>query len=335
MQVRKSGAILICLLSPIGVLLALYFSILSGSTHINTTDIFGAILSFDKENLTHNIILTSRLPRALGAILVGSLLAMSGAVMQGMTRNYLASPSLMGVSDGAGLVITLLIILLPSMNSLQMMIFSLIGSAIGVSIVFGIASLVRGGFAPVKLAIIGTVIGTFLSSLSAVLATYFQVSQTMSFWFHARIHQINMDLLLFSLPFAIIGMILAICLSSSISILSLGEETSTGLGLQKGLVKGLSMLSVVIMTGIAVALVGKIGFIGLIIPHMTRFLVGSDYRWIIPCSGMIGGIFLTLCDSISIYINAPYETPVGVVTSIIGVPFFLYLIKKKGGTSYG
>ncbi|WP_226528879.1 FecCD family ABC transporter permease [Metabacillus niabensis] len=324
----------IFVLSPVAVILSLFLSIRSGSTPISYGDIMGAFLSYDSENMTHTIIMTSRLPRAIGAMVVGALLAMSGAIMQGMTRNYLASPSIMGVSDGAGFVITLAVIFLPSMSSLQMMVFSLVGSALGVGIVFGIASLIRNGLSPVKLAIIGTIIGTFFSSVSAALATYFQVSQTMSFWYNARIHQMNTDLLVFSLPFAGIGLLLALLLANSISVLSLGEETSAGLGQRKGMVKMFTILSVVMMTGISVALVGKVGFVGLIIPHITRFLIGGQYRSIIPCAGIIGGVFLTLSDSLSVYINYPYETPIGVVTAMIGVPFFLYLIKTKGGTSH-
>ncbi|PGT76569.1 iron ABC transporter permease [Bacillus sp. AFS040349] len=331
---RKRSILYVSLLSPIVIVFVLFLSIRSGSTSISSADIFEAIFAFDANNVTHNIVITSRVPRAIGAMLIGALLAMSGALMQGMTRNYLASPSIMGVSDGAGFVITLAVIFLPGMSSLQMMMFSLIGSAVGVGIVFGLASLIRNGFSPVKLAIIGTIIGTFLSSLSAAFATYFQVSQTMSFWYNARLHQINPGLLLFSIPFATIGIILALFLSNSISILSLGEETSASLGQRKGIVKGLTILSVVIMTGISVALVGKIGFVGLIIPHITRFLIGRQYKIVIPIAGIFGGVFLTLCDSLSLYMNYPFETPVGVVTAIIGVPFFLYLIKTKGGAQH-
>ncbi|WP_374717860.1 FecCD family ABC transporter permease [Neobacillus sp.] len=325
---------IILFLSPIGILLSIFLSVRSGSTYISTGQIVEAVVLFDPENITHAVIMTSRIPRAVGSMVIGALLAMSGAIMQGMTRNYLASPSIMGVSDGAAFVITLSLIFLPSMTSLEKMILSLVGSSLGVGIVLGLASLVRNGLSPVRLAIIGTIIGTFFSSLSAALASYFQISQTMSFWYNARLHQINPDLLVFSIPFAAVGVLLALALSNSITILSFGDEVSISLGQRRGLVKILAMLAVVMMTGISVALVGKIGFVGLMIPHISRFLVGIDYKWVIPCSGIIGGIFLTLCDVISIYVNYPFETPIGVVTSIIGVPFFLYLIKTRGGANY-
>jgi iron complex transport system permease protein len=184
---------------------------------------------------------------------------------------------------------------------------------------------------PVRLAIIGTITGSFLSSISAALSTYFQVSQNISFWYNAKLHQITPDKIKIIIPFAIIGIITALIISKSITILSLGEEISISLGQNTKLIKIVAMLTVVILTGISVALAGKIAFVGLIIPHIVRFFVGSDYRWIVPCSGVMGAILLAFSDIISRFINYPFETPIGVVTSFIGVPFFLYLARTKGG----
>ncbi|QBZ26729.1 Fe-bacillibactin uptake system FeuB [Bacillus cereus] len=251
--------------------------------------------------------------------------------MQGMTRNYLASPSIMGVTDGAAFVITLSMIFLPGMSSIGMVACSMIGSALGAGIVFGFGSLLQNGLSPVRLAIIGTVIGTFLSSVSAAMASYFQISQNVSFWFNAKLDQVDPNIIKITIPFGIIGIILALLISKSITILSLGEEVSINLGQRTKLVKAMAILSVIFLTGTAVALVGKVGFVGLIIPHITRFIIGVDYKWILPCAGVIGGVFLALCDVLSRFINYPFETPIGVVTSLIGIPFFLYLIRTRGG----
>jgi len=152
-----------------------------------------------------------------------------------------------------------------------------------------------------------------------------------SFWYNARLHQMDPGLIKLAVPFALVGIALALMISRSITILSLGEEVSVGLGQRTKLVKAMAVASVVLLTGISVALAGNIGFVGLIIPHITRFLVGADYRWIIPCAGVLGAVFLALADILSRFLNYPFETPVGVVTSLIGVPFFLYLIYKRGG----
>ncbi|HGE5782451.1 MULTISPECIES: FecCD family ABC transporter permease [Bacillus] len=333
---RKINAVpmIILCLAPIFILLTVMLSILYGAKNIDFETAWNALFHFDSGNVNHNIIITSRLPRVVAALLVGAFLAISGALMQGMTRNYLASPSIMGVTDGSAFVITMCMVFLPGMSSVGMILCSMLGSALGAGIVFGFGSLLRNGLSPVRLAIIGTVIGTFLSSISAAIASYFQVSQNISFWYNTRLDQVDPNVLKLTIPFGIVGIILALLISKSITILSLGEEVSINLGQRTKLVKATAILSVVFLTGTAVALVGKIGFVGLIIPHITRFLIGVDYKWIVPCAGVIGGVFLALCDVLSRFVNYPFETPIGVVTSLIGIPFFLYLIRTRGGEKH-
>ncbi|PEX90972.1 FecCD family ABC transporter permease [Bacillus cereus] len=331
MQKTNAVPVTILCIAPILILFTVILSVLYGAKNIDAETVWNALFHFDSSDVNHNIIITSRLPRVVAALLVGAFLAISGALMQGMTRNYLASPSIMGVTDGAAFVITLSMIFLPGMSSIGMVLCSMAGSALGAGIVFGFGSLLQNGLSPVRLAIIGTVIGTFLSSVSAAMASYFQISQNVSFWFNAKLDQVDPNIIKITIPFGIIGIILALFISKSITILSLGEEVSINLGQRTKLVKALAILSVIFLTRTAVALVGKIGFVGLIIPHITRFLIGVDYKWILPCAGVIGGVFLALCDVLSRFVNYPFETPIGVVTSLIGIPFFLYLIHTRGG----
>ncbi|MDD1370887.1 iron chelate uptake ABC transporter family permease subunit, partial [Bacillus sp. MHSD17] len=184
-----------------------------GAKSIDAETVWNALFHFDSSVVNHNIIITSRLPRVVAALLVGAFLAISGALMQGMTRNYLASPSIMGVTDGAAFVITLCMIFLPGMSSIGMVVCSMIGSALGAGIVFGFGSLLQNGLSPVRLAIIGTVIGTFLSSVSAAMASYFQISQNVSFWFNAKLDQVDPNIIKITIPFGIIGIILALLIS--------------------------------------------------------------------------------------------------------------------------
>jgi len=331
MDREKARAYAIIYSSPFLCIVVILLSISLGTMNISFQEIYQAFFLFDPENVQHVIIRTARFPRAVGTLLIGGLLAMSGAMMQGMTRNYLASPSIMGVSDGAAFMITLAFVFLPGMSSFQMLAISFLGSAMGVFLVVGLASVIKNGFSPLRLAIIGTVFGSFLSSLSSAIASYFQVSQNMSFWYNARLHQLNNELLIVCIPLAIVGIIMALTLSKSIAILSLGKEVATSLGQRTFIIQLLTMVAVVVMTGISVSLAGKIGFVGLIIPHITRMIVGVDYKKIIPCSGILGGLFLVICDTFSRFINYPFESPIGIVTAFLGVPFFLYLIKTKGG----
>lgn len=319
------------LITPLLIIGITIISVLYGTKDISIQTVWQAIFTFDESNVDHQIIVTSRIPRAVAVLFVGAFLAVSGAIMQGITRNYLASPSLMGVNDGSAFVITLAIVLVPGLPNYQMIILSIIGSALGAGLVFGFGVAIKNGLSPVRLAIIGTVIGTFLSSIASAIAMYFQVSQTVASWYNTKIHTVDTDMLLLSIPFGIVGMLIAIFCARAITIASLGEDVATGLGQKTKLVRYLSMFSVVLLTGTSVALVGKIAFVGLVIPHIVRFLVGVDYRYIIPCSLLIGAFFLSLCDIISRFINYPFETPIGVVTAFIGIPFFLYLIRSRGG----
>ncbi len=322
-------------ISPIFIGIIALVSILYGTKDISAFTVWEAITHFDQGNIDHQIIRTNRIPRAVAVLLVGAFLAVAGAVMQGITRNFLASPSLMGVNDGSAFAITLAIVFFPGLANYQMIIISMLGSALGAGLVFGFGSLIRNGLSPVRLAIIGTVIGTFLSSIATAIAMYFQVSQTISAWYNTKIHTVDPNMLLLSIPFGVVGLLLAIISARAITISSLGEDIAIGLGQKTKIIKIISMFSVVCLTGTAVALVGKIAFVGLVIPHITRFIVGVDYRYIIPCSAVIGAFFLSLCDVVSRFINYPFETPIGVVTALVGVPFFLYLIRKFGGEKRG
>ena len=169
----------------------------------------------------------------------------------------------------------------------------------------------------------------FLNGVSQALATYYQVSQNISFWYNTRLHQIDPLVIKWSIPIAIIGLLLALAVSKAITAISLGDEVAQGLGIKLMKMKLLTILSVAILTGISVAMVGKITFIGLVIPHIARFIVGEDYKRIIFFAGILGAFFLAWADIISRAINPLFETPIGVVTALVGVPFFLYLIRVK------
>lgn len=319
------------IVAPILIVAVTFISIIYGTKDISLHTIWQSIVNFDKSDPDHQIIRSNRIPRAIAVLCVGAFLAVAGAIMQGITRNYLASPSLMGVNDGSAFVITLAVVFIPGLANYQMILLSIAGSAMGAALVFGFGSLIRNGLSPVRLAIIGTVIGTFLSSLATAIAMYFQVSQTIAAWYNTKIHTVNMDMLLMSMPFGAVGLVLALICARAITITSLGEDIATGLGQKTKAIRYLSMFAVVLLTGTSVALVGKITFVGLVIPHIVRFIVGIDYRNIIPCSILIGALFLSLCDLVSRYLNFPFETPIGVVTAFIGIPFFLYLIRSRGG----
>lgn len=322
---------LILIIVGIGLLLiSVVASINFGAADLSYRDVYNALFHFDEDNPAHTIIRQLRFPRAVAAICVGAALAVSGAIMQGMTRNPLASPSIMGVTAGSSFLIAIALVAIPGVTYLGLMMFSFVGAGLGAALVFGITSFSRGGITPVKLALAGSAITSLLSSLSTAVGIKFNISKDISYWFAGGVSSVQPQHVLFTLPFILAALLLALVLSRSISILSLGEEVAKGLGQNTGIVKLMGTIVVLLLTGAAVSIAGMIGFIGLVIPHITRFLVGNDYRLIIPCSAILGGVLLIVADIVGRMVNAPFETPVGAITAIIGVPFFLYLARKEG-----
>lgn len=310
--------------------LSIIVSINFGASNLSYQDVWKAIFYFDQNNSSHVIIRELRLPRAVAAICVGAALAVSGAIMQGMTRNPLASPSIMGVTSGSSFLIAIALAVLPGISYLGLMMFSFVGAGLGAALVFGISAMAKGGITPVKLALVGSAITSLLSSLSTAIGIKFNVSKDISYWYAGGVSSIQPQHILFAIPFIVVGLILALILSRSISVLSLGEDVAKGLGQRTGYIQLLGTIAVLLLTGAAVSIAGMIGFVGLVIPHITRFLVGVDYRWIIPCSAILGGILLITADIVGRMVNPPFETPVSAITALIGVPFFLYLARKEG-----
>lgn len=312
------------------VFIAIFISIRFGASQLTYADIFDALFNFDETNSSHIIIHELRLPRAIAAILVGSALAVSGAIMQGVTRNALASPSVMGVTAGASFFVAIVFALFSTPAYYITIAASFIGAGVGAGLVFGLTAIAKGGITPVKLALAGSAITALLSSLTTAIGLKFNISKDISYWYAGGLASIQPVHVKIAIPFVIAGILLSVFLSRSISVLSLGEDIAKGLGQKTNVVRILSTCAVLLLTGAAVSIAGMIGFVGLVVPHIVRALVGVDYRWIIPCSAILGGGLLLFADILGRIVNAPFETPVGAVTALIGVPFFLYLARKDG-----
>ncbi|SEO07333.1 iron complex transport system permease protein [Amphibacillus marinus] len=329
--IKRSIVGIFIILFGLGLLvISMIASILFGAAEIELTTIWQSIVSYDVSLTSHQVVYELRIPRTLAAVAVGACLSVSGAIMQGVTRNPLASPSIMGISAGAAFMIALAFAFFPGTTSLGLMLSAFIGAGLGTTTVFGLSAFSRGGLSPVKLALAGTAISAFLQSLSSAIAIHFDVARDISFWFAGGVAGTRWATLEVIIPVVTIGLIGAMVLSRSITILSLSEEVAIGLGVEINHIRILAILVVLLLTGAAVSIAGTIGFVGLVIPHITRFLVGADYRWIIPCSAILGALLLVLADIGARMINPPFETPVGTMTALIGVPFLLYLARKGG-----
>jgi iron complex transport system permease protein len=325
-------AILILIAGLAALLVALVFSVSLGATNIPFLKVWEAIFYFDSTQTEHQIIQELRFPRALAGALVGASFAASGAIMQGMTRNPLADPGLLGINAGAGFALAVCFAFFPGLAFNKLILASFVGAAIGTGMVYGVGSLAVGGLKPVRLALAGAAVGSLLVALSEGIAIYFGISQDLAFWYAGGVSGTKWLQLEVIWPWVTGGLAASIMISKSVTMLSLGDNVAAGLGLRTGMVKLAGAAIVLVLAGTAVAAVGAIGFVGLIIPHISRALVGVDYRWIIPCSAVLGSLLMVVADIGGRMVNPPFETAVGVIIALIGVPFFLYLARKERRT---
>nr|WP_204543796.1 iron ABC transporter permease [Peribacillus deserti] len=310
------------------VLFALAVSVMYGTTNIDAATVWRAVFDFNPQNTQHQVIREIRLPRALTAALIGAFLALSGAIMQALTQNPLAEPSLLGISYGAALALVTALTLFPGISSSGSVLVSMAGAGLTVLLVFSLAAVSKGGMAPVKLALAGVAIGMFLSSLTSVIAIHFDVAKDLSFWYAGSLAGSSWNGVKMLLFAGVFGMLIAVLLARSLTLLNLGTEVTKGLGINVRFVNFLGVLAVLLLTGSSVAISGTVAFAGLVIPHISRMLTGPDYRYILPVSAVLGSLLLILGDIGARMINPPYETPIGVVTAAVGVPFFLYLVRS-------
>ena len=304
-------------------------SITWGAADIAYSDIVQAFTAFDGST-NHLIIRTVRLPRSLIAMLVGAALAVAGAIMQGLTRNPLADPGILGVNAGAAFAVVVETFIFGSSSLTIYAWYAFAGAAISAISVYLLGSLGRGGLTPFNLTIAGAALTAFISSItSGILILSQRTLEEIRFWLAGSVAGRDMNLLLQVLPYICVGLILAIALSKQITILSLGEDTARSLGQSTALIKILAAISMILLAGASVAIAGPIGFIGLIVPHIVRFLVSIDYRWILPYSAILGATMMLIADLGGRLVLQPSELPVGLVMPLIGAPFFIYLIRWK------
>ncbi len=327
---RTPPVLVLGLVAGLGLLvLAMMSSVLFGAADIGPATVWAALFAYE-DSTDHLIIRTLRVPRALIGAMVGASLAVAGAVMQGITRNPMASPGILGINAGAALAVVAAVYLLGASSLVVYAWFAFAGAGLAAVGVYALGSAGRGGPTPLKLTVAGAATAALLSSLTTgILILDQRTLDQIRFWLAGSVAGRDLDLFLQVFPYMAVGLVGAIVLGRQLTALSLGEDVARGLGQRTGLVKAAAALVVVLLAGSSVAVAGPIGFVGLVIPHVVRFFVGVDYRWILPYAAVLGGIFLVLADVAARLVLRPLELPVGVMTALIGGPFFVYLVRWK------
>ncbi len=301
-------------------------------------DLSEALAFGDSASVDSLILFRTRIPRVLLAVSVGAGLAVAGAVLQALLRNPLAEPHILGVSGGAafGGVLTLFLAAkLPLPSYLLTPVGSFAGALTAMLVVYGLGT-VHGRLQPYTFLLAGVVCNAFTGALIMAVNAMADLFQThgILFWLMGSLATTSYPLVAVSFAYVLFGSGILLGQARSLNALSLGEEGAAQLGVDVGGVRRVCFIVSSLLVGAAVAVSGMIGFVGLIVPHVTRLLFGPDHRLLLPASALVGGIFLALADTLARSLSATAEVPVGVVTAICGGPFFVYLLRRQGARDF-
>lgn len=326
MLARRLSGVLILL----GLLtVALIASLAVGAKPIPISTVIEAFISYDPTNTDHLVIRELRQPRTILGVMVGMALGVSGAVMQAITRNPLADPGLLGVNAGASFAVVLGIWWFGVASVMGLVWFAFVGAALTSVVVYLLGSAGRGGATPVRMALAGAAISAFLFALTRAVTIIDQATlDQFRFWAVGSMSGRDTDVVWNLAGFVAVGLIVAFALSRHLNALALGEDAAAALGIKIGLTRAFSGFSIMLLCGAAVAAVGPIAFIGLVIPHAMRAMFGPDQRWLLPACALAGPVLLIGCDTIGRVVARPGEVQVGIMTAAIGGPAFVYLVRK-------
>jgi len=327
-SILKNGVFF--LIAVAGLLVSIFFAVSFGAKDITLHTVWSAVADYNPNITGQQIIHELRLPRVLGAAVTGAAFAAAGALMQGVTRNPLADSGVLGVNAGAMFVVALSFAFFPHLSYALLMVMSFLGALASTGLIFFISAAGKGSMTPLKVTLAGAVVAALLHSLSTGVAIYYDLSQDLAFWYAGGVSGIKWAHLQVLVPVIAVFIILATFMGRSVTLLSMGNDVAANLGVNTALTRAAGLMIAVVLAGVSVSAAGAIGFVGLVIPHIARKIVGVTYRLIIPMSALLGAILLILADLASRTVSPPRELAIGIMVALVGVPFFLYIARKEG-----
>ena len=326
---RPARVRVLWLLVSVLVLAALMVaSVALGSRDVAWADVWAALGGAD--DTLEQAAVAKRIPRTLLAVLMGAALGLSGAVMQGVTRNPLADPGILGVNMGASLAVVTAVAFLGLTSPTAYIWVAMAGAAVSAVFVYTIGSLGRGGATPLKLALAGTATSVaFASLVSAVVLPRNDIAGSFKLWQIGGVGGASYERLGQVLPFLVVGFVVCLLSARALNSLALGDELAAGLGERVAVVRAVAALGAVVLCGASTAVAGPIAFVGLVVPHACRLLVGVDHRWQLPFSALVGAALLTAADVVGRIVARPSDIEVGIVTALIGAPFFIHIVRRQ------
>ena len=319
----------VSLLALVILLIALcILSIAVGTREVSWLEIFAALQG--QVDSVGEAAVSMRMPRTLLAVMAGGALGLSGAIMQGVTRNPLADPGILGVNIGASLAVVIGLAWFGMSVAYAYVWTAIFGAGVTAVFVYTIGSLGRGGATPLKLALAGAATSVALSSFTiAVVLPRNDIAGGVRSWQIGGVGGATYDTLQLVLPFLLVGFVLSLLSARKLNMLALGDDLAAGLGEKVALARGTAGAGAILLCGAATAACGPIGFVGLTVPHLCRLLVGVDHRWILPFSALSGASLLLLADVFGRIVARPSELAVGVITAFIGAPFFIWIVRRQ------
>lgn len=325
MRRRTVGIALLLIATVVGIA----GSLAVGAKPIPIGTVIEAFTDFDPTNADLVIVRELRVPRTILGLVVGAALGAAGALMQGVTRNPLADPGLLGVNAGAAFAVVLAIWLLGVGTILGLVWFAFIGAAIASVMVYLLGSGGRSGATPIRLALAGAALAALLTALTRAVTLIDQATlDQFRFWAVGSLAGRDADIALQVSPFIVVGLVLSVAVARQLNALALGDDTAVALGTRVRRTQLFSVIGITLLTGAAVAAAGPIGFVGLVIPHIARAWFGPDQRWLVPASAFGGAAFVLISDTIGRVIVTPGEIQVGIVTAAIGGPMFIMIVRR-------
>jgi iron complex transport system permease protein len=325
---RRKGRWLVSIAFACLLTLTLAYGLMTGAVSIPVADVWASLFN-SEEALYREIVYGLRLPRVLTGLLVGSCLATSGALLQGIMRNPLADPGIVGVSSGAGVVAVVMMILFPA-HLQYLPAGAFVGALLATLVVYGLAN-IGGSGSPYKIILAGIAVNSLLGAITtAVMILNSESVQAVLPWLAGGLAGRSWPHFYIILPYAAIGLIISIFAIKPANLLLLGDEVAKLLGHNVKRSRFFLIILAALLAGAAVSVAGLIGFAGLVVPHITRMLVGNDYRYLLPNSALGGAILVVFADTAARSWFDPIELPVGILLAFIGAPFFLYLLQRGG-----
>ncbi|MFF9194863.1 FecCD family ABC transporter permease [Streptomyces sp. SBR177] len=327
---RRAGRRVVAITAAVvALLVAVLLSLAVGARAVPPATVIDALLhgaTGDDAEVVRQL----RLPRTLIGLMVGAALALAGTALQGITRNPIADPGILGISQGASVGVVLAIALAGVHTLTGYVWFAFAGAALASVAVYAIASRGRGGATPVKLALGGAAVNALLLSVTTgVLTTRASALDEFRFWQIGSLDGRDAEVVARIWPFLLLGAVLVVAVARGLDALALGEDVAKGLGQRVATVRIVGGVGATVLTGAGVAAAGPIAFVGLAVPHIARAVVGTDHRWLLPMAALIGPVMLLVSDVIGRILFPPGEVPAGVMTALIGVPFLVTLVRRK------